>query len=95
MHIGFYIYIEANDLAPGDRARLRSGYFGTNWYFSANCLTFNYSVHGRHIGRLELYDQLNVLRFLHVGCELLIRSCKYHYYISHEWYCFSSRSCSE
>ena len=75
MHIGFYIYIEANDLAPGDRARLRSGYFGTNWYFSANCLTFNYSVHGRHIGRLELYDQLNVLRFLHVGCKLLIRSC--------------------
>lgn len=49
--LGTYIFIEASQRSPGDRARLVSDWLAPN---KAACLQFWYHMYGRHIGELNI-----------------------------------------
>lgn len=54
--LGTYIFIEASQRSPGDRARLVSDWLAPN---KAACLQFWYHMYGRHIGELNIIIKTN------------------------------------
>lgn len=53
---GSYIYIEASQRKPGERARLLSSWMEPN---ETICLQFWYHMHGSNIGNLSVYLKTN------------------------------------
>ncbi|XP_013393211.1 MAM and LDL-receptor class A domain-containing protein 1 [Lingula anatina] len=52
---GFYVYIEASPVAPGNKARLVSPI--VQYSGSVQCLTFWYHMYGQHVDTLNVYVQ--------------------------------------
>lgn len=54
--LGVYIFIEASQHSPGDRACLVSDWLAAN---EPSCLQFWYHMYGRHIGALNIILKTN------------------------------------
>ena len=54
--LGIYIFLEASQRSPGDRARLISDWLAPN---RSACLQFWYHMHGTHLGALNIILKTN------------------------------------
>ena len=64
---GYYLFMEASVMNPGGVARLRSP--DLRFWYNRRCVMFQYSMRGRHVGRLEVRSDNNTLLFLKVGSK--------------------------
>ena len=69
--VGYYLGMNTNNTAPGDRCRIISPMFLDNT--TEKCLTFTYKLSGKHAGALHVFDQDGNVLWKMIGCIILFK----------------------